>query len=196
MSETGGLPEVAAVVTLSAPLYNAAVEGLREAVTAGLEELLRSLGLPGRPEVQISQAADASSPFPVALAVHGRKCRYSMELLQRVESYLTGEPVSPMFTVEKLTNWLTVPDGRHLPGGVCHADLRGSVQSAGIGFALIGTGGGLRGEPAGVHGAGRKLAGGGTGEGAGPAVSVDGPHHGGECSGTVRGTGAHGGRRG
>ena len=116
MSETGGLPEVPAAVTLSAPLYNAAVEGLREAVTADLEELLRSLGLPGRPEVQISQAAEGASPFPVALAVHGRKCRYSIDLLKRVASYLTGEPVGPGGTVEKLTNWLAAPDGRpYLP---------------------------------------------------------------------------------
>ena len=114
MTETGGLPEVAAVVTLDAPFYGAMPEGLREAVAAGFGELLRSLGLPGRPEVQISQAADASSAFPVAVAVQGRKCRYSIDLLKRAESYLTGEPVDPGFSVERLTNWLTGPAGRPL----------------------------------------------------------------------------------
>jgi type III secretion protein V len=121
MPETRVLPVIPVSVTLSAVLDRmvaggAGADGLRDALTQGLEGLLQTLGLPGRPEMQIA-APESSSVFPVNVTVNGRKCRYSLELLQRVQSYVTGEPIGPAFAVEDVENWLTAPANRHYLAG-------------------------------------------------------------------------------
>ena len=72
-------------------------EAVRHFISERLSDVLETLGIPGKPKVEIN----ALDEYPILegrflrVIVNGELCRYSAELLQRVHSYVTGVPIDP-----------------------------------------------------------------------------------------------------
>jgi len=78
------------VLDVADPLH----EAVRREVSRGLTEILRTLGIPGYPSVQITAFKEGATPEGrfMRLFVNGQVCYYSDESLQRSYSYTTLDP--------------------------------------------------------------------------------------------------------
>src|SRR5262245_1233472 len=89
-------PSINVSLAVAASLLGAldAAGPLREAVRAGVEqslgELLRTMGIPGIPSVEITELEARPKAELLRLSVDGRLRRYAVDLLQRVYYYVKG----------------------------------------------------------------------------------------------------------
>lgn len=107
-------PEITVRVALSPPLDGITATSelrdlLRERLSRGVTELLQSLGLPGRPRIELMDSVASSLRFPLTVSVHDRKCRYPAELVDRVYRVVTAEPYGAASGPEDLESWLATP---------------------------------------------------------------------------------------
>lgn len=107
-------PEVTVRVELASWLGTLVQEnrGLAEQVEQqighGLVELLATLGIPGRPAVEISSSdidGDADSSF-MRILVNGQRCRFPPVYLIRVFCYLNGSLPQPTHNFAEISGWL------------------------------------------------------------------------------------------
>ncbi len=104
-------PTIAVSLAVAASLHRVLdpASPLHQAVRAGIEqalgELVRTLGIPGQPTVEIIEAP--ASDKLLRLSVNGRLCRYPDELLSRVYHYVNGVPAGSVLASKRLTVWLT-----------------------------------------------------------------------------------------
>ncbi len=87
-------------------------EALREAIRIRLlsefAALLDALGIPGSPTVNIAILSDKETAglLLMRIRVNGQTCRYSLELLQRVRSYVSGDQPSLLAKPSDILAWL------------------------------------------------------------------------------------------
>ena len=85
---------------------------LRVAVAKKLDREIRALcvvlGIPGHLELSFFPSTRAAINVEEMLHVfvHGRRCAFSAELVQRVESYVLGRPLAPGRDLDALLDWL------------------------------------------------------------------------------------------
>lgn len=81
-------------------------DGLRQAVAAGVADLLAGLGLPGEPVIVLaSLEADGGQGQFLRLSAAGVTCRYPDRLLALAYSFVTGTPLQPA-DLGAIAGWL------------------------------------------------------------------------------------------
>jgi flagellar biosynthesis component FlhA len=106
-------PSMNVSLAVAAPLLGAldAAGPLREAVRAGVErslgELLRTMGIPGIPAVEIAELEARPKAELLRLSVDGRLQRYADDLPQRVYYYVKGLPTGSPISPDRLLAWIT-----------------------------------------------------------------------------------------
>jgi hypothetical protein len=99
--------ELAASLSLALTENTSLHEEVHTALKQSIVELLEVLGIPGVPLVQITtNAAVGRSDQWIRLNVNGHLCRYSHELLRRVESYVRARPLSSERNSDHILVWL------------------------------------------------------------------------------------------
>lgn len=101
-------PIVPIRLTLGAALARRFEQGLRaaaiSAVGAAVADMLATLGIPGRPEVDCLPAEAATAARrPLEISANGRLCRYSDELMHLLSSYVRG---SVLIRVDEVEAWI------------------------------------------------------------------------------------------
>jgi flagellar biosynthesis component FlhA len=81
-------------------------ETLGREISRGLDGLLRTLGIPGKPSVRVAPGAEDSLFQPVRVAVGGRVCRYPRELLWQAYGYARKVQPHPAVTEVEISDWL------------------------------------------------------------------------------------------
>jgi hypothetical protein len=84
-------------------------EEIRKALIDGFDELMGTLGVPGEPDVEITDfASEASSADRfIRLTVNGRSLQYPDELLRAVQNSINNVSGNPKITSATLLTWLT-----------------------------------------------------------------------------------------
>jgi hypothetical protein len=107
-------PAVPLSLAVAAPLKRAldTTAPLQEAmcreIAQGVADILHTLGIPGAPRIQITALEEEpafASRF-LRLLAHEHLCPYADELLQRVQSYVCGIPLSPVIKPDHFLEWL------------------------------------------------------------------------------------------